>query len=185
MRWRLRRPRAQSADDRSAGTEKHVGKTFSDHFADMGREESLETHINLFGRRLLNAEMPRVMQRPFRSRTIRFSGIALVGGGRIPKPGEVSLAHNGVLFLDEFAEFQVLRWKACVSPWRTDVLRLPGENASVTYPLRLCCIASMNPCPCGYYNDPEHTCHCTQAASTVIFRKFRARFWTESTSSCR
>ncbi len=102
-----------------------------------------------------------IKTRPFRSPHHTLSDIALIGGGRMPKPGEVSLAHRGVLFLDELPEFQ----KNAL-----EVLRQPLEDLSVTiarvthtstYPANFMLVAAMNPCPCGYATDPSHECTCT------------------------
>ena len=102
-----------------------------------------------------------ISQRPFRSPHHTISQVALVGGGNTPQPGEISLAHNGVLFLDELPEFN----KSTL-----EVLRQPLEDRTITinrakYTLSLPCsfmfVASMNPCPCGYYGDPTHNCVCT------------------------
>ncbi len=106
-------------------------------------------------------DIGRFRERPYRSPHHTASGVALVGGGSQPKPGEVSLAHNGVLFLDELPEFprHVL-----------DVMREPIENGEITisragqqadFPARIQLIAAMNPCPCGYYGDEKEPCRCT------------------------
>ena len=109
---------------------------------------------------LMSANDSLISVRPFRSPHHTISNVALVGGGTYPQPGEISLAHHGVLFLDELPEFQ-----------RTvlEVMRQPIENRSITisrakftvdYPANFMLIASMNPCPCGYYNHPEKACVC-------------------------
>jgi len=109
---------------------------------------------------LLPSETALIASRPFRAPHHTISDVALVGGGNVPQPGQISLAHNGVLFLDELPEFK-----------RTvlEVLRQPMEERSVTisrarftvdYPASFMLVASMNPCPCGYYNHPEKDCVC-------------------------
>ena len=102
------------------------------------------------------------MQRPFRSPHHSISDGGLIGGGSIPRPGEVSLAHNGVLFLDELPEFprsvlEVMRQTA--RGWHRGPSR--GRAMSLSFPARFMLAAAMNPCPCGYFNDKSHECLCT------------------------
>jgi magnesium chelatase family protein len=126
----------------------------------MSIEESLETTKihSVAGKIAKNVGL--ITQRPFRKPHHTISDVALVGGGSYPQPGEISLAHNGVLFLDELPEYkrQVL-----------EVMRQPLEDRSVTvsrarfsvdYPAGFMLVAAMNPCPCGYYNHPEKDCVC-------------------------
>lgn len=103
-----------------------------------------------------------IEERPFRAPHHTASNISLIGGGRIPKPGEVSLAHNGVLFLDELPEFQKNVLEVLRQPIEDGVVNISRVNATITYPAKFMFIASMNPCPCGYYGDPLHECTCTQ-----------------------
>ncbi len=100
--------------------------------------------------------------RPFRSPHHTASSTAIIGGGRIPKPGEVSLAHNGVLFLDELPEFQKNTLEVLRQPMEDGVVHISRVNASLSFPADFLFIASMNPCPCGYYGDPTHKCSCSQ-----------------------
>jgi len=100
--------------------------------------------------------------RPFRSPHHSASGIALVGGGRPPKPGEVSLAHNGVLFLDELPEFPRHVLDMLREPLEKGQIYISRAGAQVNFPARFQLLAAMNPCPCGYYGDVRRQCRCTQ-----------------------
>ncbi len=105
-----------------------------------------------------------VERRPFRAPHHTASSASLIGGGRIPKPGEVSLAHNGVLFLDELPEFKKEVLEVLRQPMEDGVVTISRVNATLTYPSKFMMIASMNPCPCGYYGDPFHECTCSQSS---------------------
>lgn len=101
-----------------------------------------------------------ITQRPFRSPHHTISDVALVGGGNHPQPGEISLAHNGVLFLDELPEFKRTVLEVMRQPLEDRVVSISRAKFSVEYPASFMLMASMNPCPCGYYNHPEKECVC-------------------------
>jgi magnesium chelatase family protein len=101
-----------------------------------------------------------ITQRPFRSPHHTISDVALVGGGNNPQPGEISLAHNGVLFLDELPEFKRTVLEVMRQPLEDRVVNISRAKFSVDYPASFMLIASMNPCPCGFYNHPEKDCVC-------------------------
>lgn len=123
-------------------------------------EEALEvTKIHSIAGEL--KEKGLITQRPFRSPHHTISGISLIGGGRIPKPGEVSLSHHGVLFLDELPEFNKKTLEVLRGPLEDRKVSITRVNASLTYPCNFMLIASMNPCSCGYYGSSEKECTCS------------------------
>jgi len=134
-------------------------------------EESLEvTKIySLAG--LLNEENPIIKQRPFRSPHHTCSEVALIGGGNPPKPGEISLAHRGILFLDEFPEFHRDVLESLRQPIEEGKIVISRSRYSVTLPASFTLIAASNPCPCGNYGDPEKVCKCTPSQIQKYRRK--------------
>lgn len=109
---------------------------------------------------LLPSNTSLVSKRPFRSPHHTISDVALVGGGSIPQPGEISLSHNGVLFLDELPEFKRTVLEVMRQPMEERRVTISRSKVSVDFPSSFMLIASMNPCPCGYYNHPEKECVC-------------------------
>ncbi len=111
----------------------------------------------------LPPSVPLINTRPFRSPHHTASGIAIVGGGTFPKPGEISLAHRGVLFLDEFPEFSRAVLENLRQPLEDGKIVVSRAHGSFEFPARFILVASYNPCPCGYFGDPERECVCSQA----------------------
>jgi len=127
----------------------------------MSFTEALETTkiYSIMG--LLDPDRALIAQRPFRSPHHTISDIGLIGGGNTPKPGEVSLAHHGVLFLDELPEFKKHVLEVLRQPLEDGKVTISRALTSITYPSRLMLVTALNPCPCGYSGDPAHTCSCS------------------------
>lgn len=126
--------------------------------------ESLETTqiYSIAGK--LGTDTSLISQRPFRSPHHTISQVALVGGGANPQPGEISLAHNGVLFADELPEFNKKTLEVLRQPLEDRKITISRAKYTIEYPSSLMFVASANPCPCGYFGDPTHTCTCTPNA---------------------
>lgn len=123
--------------------------------------ESLETtQIHSIAGKL-GKNVSLISQRPFRSPHHTISQVALVGGGATPQPGEISLAHNGVLFCDELPEFNKTTLEVLRQPLEDRHINISRAKYTIDYPCSFMFVASMNPCPCGYYGDPTHNCVCT------------------------
>lgn len=123
--------------------------------------ESLETTQIHSVAGKINRDTSLISQRPFRAPHHTISQVALVGGGNNPQPGEISLAHNGVLFLDEMPELSRSVLEVLRQPLEDRKISIARAKYSVEYPCSFMLVASMNPCPCGYYGDPTHNCACT------------------------
>ncbi len=114
----------------------------------------------------LSADTPLIHRRPFRAPHHTISHAGLVGGGNWPRPGEVSLAHRGVLFLDELPEFGMRVLEVLRQPIEDKLVTISRAKSSLTFPANFQLVAAMNPCPCGYYNDPVKACTCSQSTIT-------------------
>ena len=133
---------------------------------EMSIDESLDVTRMYSVADQLPAGTPLVKQRPFRSPHHTISHAGLVGGGNIPKPGEISLAHRGVLFLDEFPEFGTRVLEVMRQPMEDKVVTISRAKGSLTFPANFQLIAAMNPCPCGFYGDTQKACTCAPAVVT-------------------
>lgn len=124
-------------------------------------EEALETTKIHSILELVTPETPIITKRPFRSPHHTISAVGIVGGGKVPRPGEISIAHNGVLFFDEMAEFSRHKLEMLRQPLEDGVVNISRVNGSYSYPCDVIFIGAMNPCPCGYYGSNRNRCRCT------------------------
>ena len=140
-----------------------LAKRFAGILPDMSLEECLETTQIYSVAGMLKTNQALVTKRPYRATHHTASDIALVGGGAIPKPGEVSLAHNGVLFLDELPEFHRNALEALRQPLEEGWVRISRISKMITFPSSFCLVAAMNPCPCGFFgnNSNHRLCRCS------------------------
>lgn len=137
-----------------------LARAFPSILPQLSLNEALEvTSIHSVAGQLVGQGVVRV--RPFRSPHHSASMVSLVGGGVIPKPGEITLAHRGVLFLDEFLEFPRFVLEALRQPLEDGTVTVSRAQGSVSFPARFCLVAAMNPCPCGYLTDPDQSCLCS------------------------
>ena len=127
----------------------------------LNKKEALETSkiYSVSGKIPLDKQL--IIQRPFRQPHHSLSSIAMIGGGSHPQPGEISLAHNGVLFLDELPEFNKSVIEVLRQPMEAGIVSIARAKMTVRFPAKFMLIAAMNPCPCGYYNHPQKSCHCS------------------------
>ncbi len=133
--------------------------------------ESIETTQIHSVAGIIDPDEPLVMQRPFRSVSHTASAVGLVGGGSIPRPGEMSLAHNGVLFLDELPEFDRKVLETLRQPLENGEINISRASGSACYPCDVMLVAAMNPCPCGNYGNPAKKCTCSDMAVARYLNK--------------
>ncbi len=138
-----------------------LAKRFPTILPDLSYEEALEVTKIYSVSGMLGDRKGLVLERPFRAPHHTISPVSLVGGGRLPKPGEISLAHYGVLYLDEFTEFNRMTLEVLRQPMEDEQVTISRVNQAVTYPCKFTLLASMNPCPCGYLTDPGRQCSCS------------------------
>jgi len=138
-----------------------LAKSFPSILPPMTRQEQLEVTRIYSVAGLLNQKMGLVAERPFRKPHHTSSSAALVGGGNIPRPGEISLSHRGVLFLDEFPEFSRFALEALRQPLEDGIITISRASASLQFPASFILVAAMNPCPCGNFTDREKKCVCS------------------------
>jgi len=148
-----------------------IARTFPSILPTMNTEECLETTKIFSVAGKLDRGRPLICERPFRAPHHTSSNVALIGGGTNPKPGEISLAHRGVLFLDEFLEFPAKTLDCLRQPLEDGVVTISRAAGSATFPARFILIAAMNPCPCGYATDPEKECSCSHSTVARYQRK--------------
>ncbi len=129
---------------------------------DLSFDEALEVSKIHSIAGVLPSDKSLITTRPFRSPHHTMSTSALIGGGKVPKPGEISLAHHGLLFLDELPEFNKSALESLRIPLEDRIITISRTSCTLTYPCNFMLIASMNPCPCGYYGSKEKSCSCSQ-----------------------
>lgn len=134
-------------------------------------EESIETTQIHSVAGIIDPRRPLVTERPFRSVSHTASAVGLIGGGSIPRPGEISLAHNGVLFLDELPEFDRKVLETLRQPLENGDITISRASGSVNYPCEVMLIAAMNPCPCGNFGNPKKKCTCTPKQVNAYLHK--------------
>ncbi|MBN2239743.1 MAG: YifB family Mg chelatase-like AAA ATPase [Dehalococcoidales bacterium] len=145
-------------------------------FPPMTNEEALDVTKIYSVSGLLPPDTPLMRQRPFRAPHYTISNAGLVGGGHWPKPGEISLSHRGVLFLDELPEFGHALLETLRQPLEDKTVTISRAQGTVSFPANFMLVGAMNPCPCGYYGDPVHQCTCPASVVTRYQRRISGPF---------
>lgn len=148
-----------------------LSKTMSSILPDLSMEESLEITKIYSVSGQLREKLRLITSRPFRSPHHSASSVALVGGGTWPRPGEISLAHRGVLFLDEFAEFPRKVLENLRQPLEDGIINISRASGSLSFPAKFILISAMNPCPCGYSGDSQKRCICSESQKVNYNKK--------------
>ncbi|MFC1900269.1 YifB family Mg chelatase-like AAA ATPase [Chloroflexota bacterium] len=153
-----------------------LARALSSILPPMTNEEALEVTKIYSVSGLLPSDTPLIRQRPFRSPHYTISNAGLVGGGHWPRPGEISLSHRGVLFLDELPEFGHSLLETLRQPLEDKVITISRAQGSVMFPASFMLIGAMNPCPCGYYGDPFRQCTCPPSLVSRYQRRISGPF---------
>lgn len=148
-----------------------LAKRLSSILPELTQEEALEVTKIYSIEGKLGANGGLITKRPFQNPNHDASTASMIGGGSIPRPGQVTLAHNGVLFLDEFPEFDKKTLEALREPLEERKVTISRVNATLTFPSSIILICSMNPCPCGWYGDPDHPCKCSKSEIQNYIRR--------------
>ncbi|MBI2453116.1 YifB family Mg chelatase-like AAA ATPase [Candidatus Peregrinibacteria bacterium] len=153
-----------------------LARSFSTILPKLNLQEALEVTkmYSLMGR--LDPSKPLITTPPFRSVHHKASAFSILGGGAFPRPGEISLAHKGVLFLDEIAEFSLSVLETLRQPLEDHSITIGRASATITYPAHFTLIAAMNPCPCGYLHDAHHSCACSSSQVLNYQKKLSGPF---------
>ena len=138
---------------------------------DLTLEEALDVTRIYSVADMLPPDVPLIQQRPFRAPHHTISHAGMIGGGKFPRPGEVSLAHRGVLFLDELPEFDARTLEVLRQPMEDKIVTISRVSGSLSFPARFQLVAAMNPCKCGWYGDPVRPCTCTPAQISAYQKK--------------
>jgi len=153
-----------------------LARSLSSILPPMTTEEALEVTKIYSVTGLLPSDTPLIRQRPFRSPHYTISNVGLVGGGHWPKPGEISLSHRGVLFLDELPEFGHSLLETLRQPLEDHLITISRAQGSATFPANFMLVGAMNPCPCGYYGDPFRQCTCPPGLVSRYQRRISGPF---------